>query len=457
MELPDSNHPDSTTHASVEGTQSANPSVTSTEMGAASRGAPGTSDGGPVRKIRLARVLMLLLVIIAIAFYCYGVPRQDAPSEIVTPPAVDLAASHPAVVKVISDARASVVAEPQSAEAWGHYGMCLHAHGFEAAAIACFEQAANLDPGDYRWPYLLGISTTVAAPERGLGYFERAADLRPELVFVRLRAAELMLDLNRTAEAEAYLQDILAVEPANARASLAMARLTFARREFENSLRWAEQAVNGAPNVRSTYELLTRICFQLERKEQAQTYLSQLRALKDHDDDWPDPLVAHVMELRADPQWILFKIQQQLDSGQTQNAITALKQMVADHPEWIEFRIELAHRLLSVGDWAAVDALLDEGLRQSPQSERLHRLRGLVHYAEGDHRRAADEFRHAIRLKPDYAVAHYNLGQCLLDLGEEAEAVNEFEQALRIQPGLPGVRERLQEIAGRQDETVPNE
>jgi tetratricopeptide (TPR) repeat protein len=48
--------------------------------------------------------------------------------------------------------------------------------------------------------------------------------------------------------------------------------------------------------------------------------------------------------------------------------------------------------------------------------------------------RAVAAFREAVRLKPEYAEAHYNLGRLLSDLGKLDEAIAEYREAIRLQP-----------------------
>ena len=47
---------------------------------------------------------------------------------------------------------------------------------------------------------------------------------------------------------------------------------------------------------------------------------------------------------------------------------------------------------------------------------------------------AVAQYQEALRLKPDYAEAHNNLGIALQDQGQLAEAVAQYQEALRLKP-----------------------
>jgi len=53
-------------------------------------------------------------------------------------------------------------------------------------------------------------------------------------------------------------------------------------------------------------------------------------------------------------------------------------------------------------------------------------------------------YTQAIRLRPDYAEAHNNLGVALAQQGKREQAVVHFSQALRLKPDDEAVRNNLQ-------------
>jgi tetratricopeptide (TPR) repeat protein len=94
---------------------------------------------------------------------------------------------------------------------------------------------------------------------------------------------------------------------------------------------------------------------------------------------------------------------------------------------------------------------------------------GLSYVALGKSREAADAFKKAVEIKPDYAEANYNLGLLASSAEQYAQATDEFRQALKAKPdyaeahyglglvyyltdnraGLAGQQRALQEMKSR--------
>jgi Flp pilus assembly protein TadD len=62
---------------------------------------------------------------------------------------------------------------------------------------------------------------------------------------------------------------------------------------------------------------------------------------------------------------------------------------------------------------------------------------------------AVPHLQKALEIQPDYAQAHYNLGNALLQKGRVDEAILQFQKLLALQPGLVEARRTLASIAWR--------
>ena len=79
-------------------------------------------------------------------------------------------------------------------------------------------------------------------------------------------------------------------------------------------------------------------------------------------------------------------------------------------------------------------------LRLKPDYAEAHYDLGIVLAKTGQTPEAIAQYEAALRLKPDYAEAHYNLGVVLAKTGQTSEAIAHFEEALRLKPDLAGGR-----------------
>ena len=68
---------------------------------------------------------------------------------------------------------------------------------------------------------------------------------------------------------------------------------------------------------------------------------------------------------------------------------------------------------------------------------------GIVYQERGEHQRAVEQFREAIRRRPDYVAPRILLGASLLALGRTQESLRELERAAKLQPEEPLARREL--------------
>ena len=100
-----------------------------------------------------------------------------------------------------------------------------------------------------------------------------------------------------------------------------------------------------------------------------------------------------------------------------------------------------ATRLIEAGQALEAAAQFDEAMqyyhdaiRLAPNPARAHLNLGNVLLTKGDLQGALNAFATAIKHKPDYAGAYYNMGNALLGNGQYQEAADSYRRALEIQP-----------------------
>src|SRR6202034_1218650 len=83
-------------------------------------------------------------------------------------------------------------------------------------------------------------------------------------------------------------------------------------------------------------------------------------------------------------------------------------------------------------------AHLRQALRLKPDYARAAYNLGYLLWTRGQAEEAEASYRQAVRLKPDYARAHLNLGNTLKDQGRLDEAIAAYRTAIELEPDDPG-------------------
>jgi tetratricopeptide (TPR) repeat protein len=83
---------------------------------------------------------------------------------------------------------------------------------------------------------------------------------------------------------------------------------------------------------------------------------------------------------------------------------------------------------------ADTKARWEQMLRINPNDARAHYNLGIIMERAGDAESAIAHYEQAIRIQPGFAMAHYNLAIALQQAGKLADAVEHYEQVLRIEP-----------------------
>ena len=159
----------------------------------------------------------------------------------------------------IARQRRLVAENRESADAWGSLGKTFQAHGLEEEAEASYSQAEELDPTDFRWPYLRAATLKNIRPQDALRTVDRASRLNPDYPPAHLLAAEL---LERGGDPDAGLdryRRALKAAPDSSVAELGVGRLLMRRGELDSARAHLERAAALAPRAGPVQAELARL------------------------------------------------------------------------------------------------------------------------------------------------------------------------------------------------------
>jgi tetratricopeptide (TPR) repeat protein len=105
--------------------------------------------------------------------------------------------------------------------------------------------------------------------------------------------------------------------------------------------------------------------------------------------------------------------------------------------------------LAAEGKLPAAAGKLAEALRLRPEFAEAHYNLGNIVASQGKQGEAIAHFSEAVRIRPDYAEAHNNLGISLAKQGKINQAIEHFSEALRLNPDFSEARKNLNRAKGK--------
>lgn len=127
--------------------------------------------------------------------------------------------------------------------------------------------------------------------------------------------------------------------------------------------------------------------------------------------------------------------------GQTAQALSEADRFLATDPKDARMRFLKAVLLADIGRKAEATELLQQLTQDYPGLAEPYNNLAALSAAAGDYGQARDALEHAVRLRPDYATAHENLGDVYAAL-----AAHEYAVAARLDPAREGLAEKLERV-----------
>jgi len=392
----------------------------------------------PVRRGSPVFPVVLVLAILP-AGGCGEPARRLDLEKLELPAPEELPAAARESTEPIRDRLAVLAADPDTeaselATGLGRLGMAYHAHGLERPALACFGEAAELDPDQPRWPYYAGYLRQQAGElEAAAAALDAAHALDPEAPWTLLRLADVELDRGRTRRAAELYRRALGHQAAAAAAHYGLGRVALAAGEAAAAIEEFEAVLATAPEATRVHHLLAQAFRAAGREEDARQALASAGP-----GELPlaDPILAELLREAGGSQTHVERAQRASKAGDTGVAERELRAALEANPDDPTARFNLAVLLARHDRADEAEEQYRTLLAQDPdQTAARFNLGGLL-AGQGRMEEAVAELERVVATVPDFKEARFNLAGALSRLGRWSEAAEQLAALRRIDPGF---------------------
>lgn len=362
----------------------------------------------------------------------------------------------------------SVQGEPRNPAMWGRYAMILDAHGYATEAEQSYRRAMELQPGEFRWPYFLGVMLETRDPDSAIGVYETALRIDGAYAPAHIRRAWLLHAMGRNSEAQAHYERALQLDPASAHAMLGLAQLRAAIGDYSGAWPLLERACQADPRHAAAFRAAAECLEALGRAPEALIYRQRANSLRLINVHLADPRHFEVLREGVDRQSYFRRIDaciaanrlpeakrevdvmlrdyaedtQALHFGMTTYAsvgaydecIRAGRELLKRDPNHIQARTLVALSFSNVGQYDEAEREAQRGLSQQPDQPDLLALTGQLLTRRQQYEAAIDYLNRALKLRPDdYAIVGH-LADALAAAERYDDALRHYRHMTELQP-----------------------
>jgi tetratricopeptide (TPR) repeat protein len=379
--------------------------------------------------------------------------------------------------------------------------------GQHAEAAAALEQAAKLAPQHAPTLALLGNAYVAQARyAEGEGLLRRALSLDPRQFFAHTGMGYALMNLNRNEEAVGSFIEALKLQPQSyeatnglgyahlrlskfreaatafeqaarikpdgAEPALGLAAVAYAQGNYPQMLTLAQQAAQRAPRSADAISMLAGAHAVTGEMDEA-LRLAQQATQHEPGNYWPHHVVGYVYVRTDRPQEALAAARRAVELrpmlAETQNLLGYVLNQLGQHQEGLaasQRALTLKREAADEG-WAYYNIAisLDKLNRRAEAVEAFRKslaayqnvgrtldpdelyLMGNAYLNLEQDKQAVAAFRQAVRIRPGFAQARYNLGVALFTIGDQRGANDEYNALRRLDPERAARLQRL--IGGR--------
>ena len=337
------------------------------------------------------------------------------------------------VAAEIAKHREAVVAHPTDSKRLAELAMVFHAHGLEKPATTLYQQLSNLDPTDYRWPYLHASIESGNDLEQAKALFLQASALSPTNSGFYVQLGDLHYRRAEHAEAAASYDKAIQLNPTQAYALLGMAKIAVDKNRPKLALEHLEQAIKLSPHFGQAHRLAARVYHRLGDSELAQdaTQKADTYWLRTKPDD---PVMSGIQARAVSADAYTLRGMREMNRGQLELAKRHFTKALEFAPS-VNSRLNLGDVFIKMG---ATDAALEQqllALKLEPKHVLGNLQTGLSYARKNQLKLALQHLRVSLEQAPEDPQVVVSLSETLIKAGEHGQAIELLEQKQHLNSG----------------------
>jgi tetratricopeptide (TPR) repeat protein len=306
-------------------------------------------------------------------------------------------------------------------------GLDLAKKGQGDAAIAEWEKALELDPGDAKVHYCLGVALgQKGKPDEAITHFQKAVEVNPEYAEAQNNLGSALGQKGRLDEALTHFQKAVEVNPEFGEAQNNLGSALMQKGRLDEALTHFQKAVEVNPEFADAQDNLGLALGQKGRLDEALAHFQKAVEVNPEFADAQDNLGVALGQ-----------------KGRLDEAITHFQKAVEVNPE-------LAHAQNNLGSALRQEGRLDEAITHfqkaaevNPEFAEAQNNLGSTLGKKGRLDEAITHFQKAVEVNPEFADAQNNLGSALRQKGRLDEAITHFQKAVEVNPEFAHAQNNL--------------
>lgn len=300
-------------------------------------------------------------------------------------------------------------------------GRILAEMGDLEGSLLCFAEATKLDEKNADAQYYTGVvNERLSRPDRAYENYSKAAELDPQNPQYVVAAAEMLIDTNRLADAEAFLESRKARFENNAGVRQTLGHIAMMKQDHQRAAALFQEAKLLAPDDSAVVEDLVRAQIAIEKYADAEYNINKLlktEANKGRRD---------LMHMRGR---CLVKLDRMLDAREVYIKLTSGSEGTADTEAWIG----LGNVSYMLKDNARLKVAAGRVIAMEPSRPDGYTLRALHQRRTSDLKGAQENLKKALSIRQDTETLLL-LAVVQDELNQPNEARESVRQALAMEP-----------------------